>query len=84
MKTTVVIPDPIFRRVKATAALEGKNLRAFLLQAVMHELEHVEAAGATRKRVRLPLVRSKHPGSLAIDADTVATALDEEDMHALA
>jgi hypothetical protein len=38
MRTTVDIPDHLLRRAKA-AALEGKSLKAFLTEAVVHELE---------------------------------------------
>jgi uncharacterized protein (DUF1778 family) len=39
MRTTVDIPDHLLRRAKAAAALEGKSLKAFLMEAVVHELE---------------------------------------------
>ena len=80
MRTTVVLPDPLFRRVKATAALEGKNLRTFITEALVHELEG-SAGREGRKRVRLPLVPSKHPGSLKITGQTVANVLAGEDTH---
>ncbi len=34
MKTTVEIPDPIFRKAKAAAAEEGKSLKEFFTEAV--------------------------------------------------
>jgi hypothetical protein len=38
MKTTVELPDMVFRRAKAEAAMEGRALRAFILDAVVHVL----------------------------------------------
>ena len=84
MKTTVVLPDAVFRRVKSEAAMEGRTLRAFIMDAVVHELEHATGGSSPSKRVKLPLIRSKCPGSLRITGDTVAKALLVEDLHALA
>ena len=39
MKTTLEIPDPIFRRAKSEAAQRGIPLRAFVTEAVMEKLE---------------------------------------------
>lgn len=39
MKTTVDLPDPIFRRAKATAAHRGITLKAFITSAVESNLE---------------------------------------------
>ncbi len=84
MKTTVVLPDSIFRQAKAETALQGRTLRSFILTAVVHELESAKAAEPARHRVKLPLATSRHPGSLRITGDTVAKALLAEDIHALA
>jgi hypothetical protein len=82
MKTTVVLPDGIFRRAKAETAMRGRTLRAFILDAVVHELDGGVSDAAVRRRVKLPLVRSRRPGSLKITADTVAEAMLTEDVHA--
>jgi hypothetical protein len=38
MKTTLEIPDPIFRRAKSVAAARGVPLREFVTQAVKEKL----------------------------------------------
>jgi hypothetical protein len=38
MKTTIDLPDPIFRRAKATAAGEGVSLKTFITRAVENSL----------------------------------------------
>lgn len=38
MKTTIDLPDPLFRKVKATAAAEGVSLKAFIAGAVEQRL----------------------------------------------
>jgi hypothetical protein len=39
VKTTLEIPDPIFRRAKSVAAQRGIPLRAFVTEAVTEKLE---------------------------------------------
>ena len=80
MKTTVVLPDALFRRAKAEAAMEGRTLRSFIMDAVVHELEQGMKDGVARRRVKLPLVRSKRPGLLRITGEAVANALMAEDL----
>ena len=56
MRTTVDLPDPLYKRVKAEAALRGMKLRDFITRALEQAL-----AGSSQKtksrRVRLPLVQ---------------------------
>ena len=51
MKTTLEIPDPIFRRAKSVAAQRGIPLRAFVTEAVEEKL------AASLKREEKPWVR---------------------------
>ena len=62
MRTTVDVPEPVFRKMKATAALRGVSLKEFPLSAVEHEM--TRKSSAKDYTVRLPLIRSKHPGTL--------------------
>jgi hypothetical protein len=39
MKTTIDLPDPLFRRAKATAAVRGVSLKHFITQAVESSLD---------------------------------------------
>lgn len=38
MKTTIELPDPLFRKVKATAAERGQSLKDFLTEALREKL----------------------------------------------
>ena len=51
MKTTLEIPDPVFRRAKSVAAQRGIPLRAFVTEAVEEKL------AASLKREEKPWVR---------------------------
>ena len=84
MRTTIDIPDHLFRRAKAAAALEGKSLKAFLMEAVTNELGRSVEKKIARKKVSLPLVPSNRPGSLQLTSDDIAQFLNQEDLHALA
>jgi hypothetical protein len=44
MKTTLDIPDPVFRRAKATAAERGQALREFVTEALQDKLASRQAA----------------------------------------
>lgn len=58
MKTTLEIPDPIFRRAKSKAAEQGIPLRQFVTEAVEDKLK---AAPATGKKPWLQCVgKLKH------------------------
>jgi hypothetical protein len=45
MKTTLEIPDPVFRQAKAKAAEQGIPLRQFVTEAVENELRARPTAG---------------------------------------
>ena len=65
MRTTVDIPDPIYRRLKVRAAREGRSVKELILRGAEHVLQ-----GEPRppgRRVKLPIVRSKRPGTLRLD-----------------
>lgn len=69
MRTTVDIPDPVYRRLKSRAASEGSSAKEVILRAVQSILK--ESPRKSRKRVRLPLIKSKQPGTLDLDNATI-------------
>jgi len=52
MKTTLEIPDPVFRRAKANAAQKGIPLRQFVSEAVEDKLR-AESASPAKPWLRL-------------------------------
>ena len=63
MKATIELPEPVFQTLLALAEQQGSSLQAVILEAIKKEI----APGPTpheRRRVSLPLIRSRHPGSL--------------------
>ena len=65
MRTTIDIPDAMYRRLKARAAGEGRSAKTLILQGVEQVLK--SKASAAGNPVTLPLVKSKRPGSIRID-----------------
>jgi hypothetical protein len=66
MRTTVDIPDALYRELKATAARENKSVKELILRGVEIELR-VRRRPRQSGKVVAPLVRSKSPGTLDID-----------------
>jgi hypothetical protein len=65
MRMTIEIPDALYRRLKPRAAREQIPVNVLILRGVEHALKG--EAPAPGRRVSLPLVRSKRPGSRRID-----------------
>jgi hypothetical protein len=65
MRTTVDIPDRIYRQLKSRAAREGSSTRALILRGVKTVLQGERRKAGTP--VKLPIVRSKRPGTLVLD-----------------
>jgi hypothetical protein len=64
MRTTVDIPDPLYRELRGRAAKEGRSVKELILRGVEQELK---GRRSRTGRVRLPIVPSKRPGSLQLD-----------------
>jgi hypothetical protein len=65
MRTTVDIPDPLYRRLKSAAALRGCSVKDLVLRGVSLELE-ASKGSRKRKPIRLPIIDSKKPGWLQL------------------
>lgn len=65
MRTTVDIPDPLYRELKSKAAGEGRSVKELILRGV--EIELQLKPKRRRRLVSLPLVRSRQPGTVALD-----------------
>ncbi|MGA7693441.1 MAG: hypothetical protein WCA76_00360 [Candidatus Sulfotelmatobacter sp.] len=65
MRTTVDIPDPLYRELKGKAASEGRSVKELILRSVEEELKGRRSRA--NRRVSLPIVRSKRSGSLKLD-----------------
>ncbi len=64
VRTTVDIPDPLYRELKGKAAGEGRSVKELILRGVEQQLR---GRARRSRRVTLPIVPSKRPGSLKLD-----------------
>ena len=84
MRTTVDIPDDLYRQAKSEAALRGKRLRELMEEGLRRVLGlPVRAPGAGR--IEFPLHHSRHPGALSladVDRGEEEVRLDADASHA--
>jgi hypothetical protein len=69
MRTTIDIPDDIYRDLKVKAAREGKPVRMILLRGIQRELEDGEKRSL--RKLKLPLIRSSEPGTLELTNEQI-------------
>ena len=66
MRTTVDIPDQMYRELKTRAASEGTTVKALILRGVTHTLQPVSPP-KKRPRPRQQIIRTgQPPGSLKL------------------
>ena len=58
MRTTIDMPDTLFRKTKAVAALRGSSMKDLIVRAVEREVTGGAASNPKRGRVKLPLIQS--------------------------
>jgi hypothetical protein len=83
MRTTLDLPDPLFRELKARSALRGVRLKDFVAEIIQTGLAQTAAARAkTRPRSPLPVIRKAtgvaHPSLSNREIDALLVA---EDAH---
>ena len=61
VRATMDIPDTTYRKLKSRAAAQGRSVNELILECVEREF-HRESR--RKKRIKLPIVRSKAPGRL--------------------
>ncbi len=59
MRTTIDIPDDLFRKTKATAALRGSTMKELVVRALEREVTKQRPSKGTPSRVKLPLLHLK-------------------------
>ena len=78
MRTTVDLPDDLFRRTKALAALRGDSFKSLVVRAIETEIggRNPAETGPTGRRARLPLIRLRSKRKLDL------TGFDFDDLLA--
>jgi len=69
VRTTIDIPDEIYRRLKVKAAIEGQTVREIALRGIQREIE--EPAAKPVRRLAEPILKSYAPGSIRVDNEQI-------------
>ena len=70
MRTTVDIPDEIYRDLKILAARESQPVRQIILRSIQRELQGQRDKKTVRK-LQLPLIPSSRAGTLHLTNEQV-------------
>jgi hypothetical protein len=65
MRTTIDIPDELYKQVKTRAALQRRTVKAIVIRGVEKEMRDTPIEKRKTKRVQLPLIHGK--GTQKID-----------------
>lgn len=65
MRTTVDIPDSLYRQLKSVAALQGCSVKELVLRGVRAEIQS-KTREHGKQAATLPIIRSKKPGWLRL------------------
>ncbi len=71
MRTSIELPDPVYREMKIRAANEGTTIREIILEGVAMRLRGGSASSTRVDRPRFPVIRSRNPGSLNLGEEGV-------------
>jgi hypothetical protein len=78
MKTTLEIPDPIFRRAKSKAAQQGIPLRQFVTEAVEDKLKTARGVGQKPWMKHMGKLKDLHKETVRINK-VIEEAFEEVD-----
>jgi hypothetical protein len=67
MRTTVDIPDPAYRQLKAKAALQGCTVKEIIVRLVTRELQ----GDSPRRHTTFPLIRGKESRRLDLTNEEI-------------
>ena len=72
MRTTVDIPEEIYRKLKVQAAERGETVRAIILRGIEQELRPKARTG---KRAEFPLIRSNRKDKINLTREQIDEAM---------
>ena len=84
MRTTIDLPDPLFKKLKARVAVDGVKLREFIAGAIETALKPSAASLRPKEFKPLPVIKRKgKPGPLMakLNNDTIAELELQDDIE---
>jgi hypothetical protein len=79
MRTTILLPDALYRETKAAAAASGRTVTSLVADALRERLARRTPAKKRPSRARLPVYRGKGGVRPGVDLDDSAALLDVMD-----
>lgn len=79
MRTTILLPDALYRDTKAAAAAAGRTVTSLIEDALRERLGRRAAGPRPPRRARLPVFRGKKGVRPGVDLDDSAGLLDVMD-----
>jgi hypothetical protein len=77
MRTTVEIPDDLFREVKSRAARNGTTLKAYIIDSLIRQVGRIEPS----RRVELPLFGEKSRGTKELSNEEIERVFEDEEVE---
>jgi hypothetical protein len=68
MRTTIELPESVYRKAQKIASTQGVTVEEFIVRAFERELEAEPNVAPHPNRVTLPLIPSQEPGALDLTA----------------
>jgi hypothetical protein len=83
MRTTLELPDELFRQLKSAAALQGTTIKKLMTRYVESGLRQPEAQPAvSRKRSKLPIIKRRDKSVIPSVTPELQARLEQEADHA--
>ncbi len=79
MRTTILLPDTLYRETKAAAAASGRTVTSLIEDALRERLARRAPTAKRPRRARLPVYRGKRGVRAGVDLDDSAALLDVMD-----
>lgn len=71
MRTTIDIPDEVFREIKVEAAMEGKTFREVAVRRLRRKMPAEESTPNKPKKFEIPVIRFSQPGALNLTPEEI-------------
>jgi hypothetical protein len=64
MRTTIELPESVYRQSQKIARLRGFSVEQFLIETLERALQAEPPSAGESRRIDFPLIFSSHPGTL--------------------
>ncbi len=81
MRTTIDLPNPLFKQIKARAALQGRSLKDLMTEILQAELSNPleNRKLKTKKTIEIPIIRGECGPLMAFLTNSKIESLEDDD-----